>query len=157
MTSHLDILRAIQALALRKPLYGPGSSIDPDLEREAGMDGNYQRLLQAARTLDAAGPLSVPGIHEALTMANARLLVHVVAFVGPRGPVPLDQLGLEEPELQRLTAVNLMDGTSSTTQRDGDEFWTQEKVLRWASRVWNLSIQEVAFIQRDGGYTLLAR
>ena len=151
--SHLSSLRAVQSAALHmNPLT---VEVDADLRDEAGMDGNLGRLLQAARTLDAAPPS--PSIHEALTMANARLLVHVVAFVGPRGPVPLDQLGLEEPELQRLTAVNLMDCTSSTTQRDGDEFWTQEKVLRWASRVVNLPVQEVAFIQRDNGYTLLAR
>jgi hypothetical protein len=110
--------------------------------------------------------LSAPDRHDstrdyqpALTVATATLLVHVVAFTGPRGPAPLHLLWLDEPEpeLQRLTAVNLMDGTSSTTQRDGNEFWTQEKVLRWASRVVNLPVQEVAFIQRDGGYTLLAR
>ena len=47
--SHLDTLRAIYLLAANTPVTTP---IDPDLAREAGMDGNLQRLLQAARQLD---------------------------------------------------------------------------------------------------------
>ncbi len=52
MSTHLDTLRRIHA----RDDYGPFHEIDPDLDREAGMDGNYARLLQAARDLDAAAP-----------------------------------------------------------------------------------------------------
>jgi len=55
-TKYLDILRAIHATAVHTPVFRP---VDSDLEAEAGMDGNYRRLLQAARDLDAAGPLPV--------------------------------------------------------------------------------------------------
>ena len=48
--SLIDALRAIHAEADRA---GPCPEIDADLEREAGMDGNYARALQAARNLDA--------------------------------------------------------------------------------------------------------
>lgn len=51
--SMINILRAIYAEAYSIPQFGPRSRIDPDLDAEAGMDGNYQRLLQAARNLDA--------------------------------------------------------------------------------------------------------
>jgi hypothetical protein len=47
--SHLDTLRAIYILAANIPVT---NEIDADLAREAGMDGNLQRLLQAARQLD---------------------------------------------------------------------------------------------------------
>lgn len=50
--SHLEFLRAIHAAAAEMSVFHP---VDADLEQEAGMDGNYQRLLQAARNLDAAG------------------------------------------------------------------------------------------------------
>lgn len=54
--TYLEVLRAIHATAVHMSVFHP---VDPDLEAEAGMDGNYQRLLQAARDLDAAGPLPV--------------------------------------------------------------------------------------------------
>ena len=47
----IDALRAIHAEADRG---GPCPGIDADIDREAGMDGNYARLLQAARNIDAA-------------------------------------------------------------------------------------------------------
>ena len=49
---HLTALRAIYdaSLDLRSCLY----NVDKDLRHEAGMDGNYQRLLQTARDLDNA-------------------------------------------------------------------------------------------------------
>ena len=47
--SHLDTLRAIYLLASDLSVT---TEIDADLAREAGMDGNLQRLLQAARQLD---------------------------------------------------------------------------------------------------------
>jgi len=49
MLSNLDTLRTIvcASYTLR-----PWEDVDPDLAREAGMDGNLQFLLQAARNLD---------------------------------------------------------------------------------------------------------
>lgn len=49
MTDHLDTLRAIVRRAQEFHTLRP---IDEDLVQEAGMDGNLQRLLQAARELD---------------------------------------------------------------------------------------------------------
>ena len=95
MTSHLDTLRAIQALALRKPVYGLGSSIDPDLQLEAGMDGNYQRLLQAARDLDAAGPLPLP-VTDADNAAIAKALLRQVLEVLPYAVPVLESAGKDE-------------------------------------------------------------
>ena len=152
--SHLSSLRAVQSMSAHM---GPLDPVDADLSREAGMDGNLGRLLQAARTLDNAGPLPIPGVYEALTMANARLLVHVVVSIGPRGPAPLDQLRVEEPEWQRVTAVDLADGTSTTTQRDGSCFLTEGQTLAWAVRTLRIAVHEATRVQRDGGYTLLAR
>jgi hypothetical protein len=51
MSTHLDTLRAVLALADTR---GPLHPVDPDLSREAGMDGNRRQYLQAARDLDAA-------------------------------------------------------------------------------------------------------
>lgn len=48
----IDTLRAIHAEA---DCIGPCPQMDADLEREAGMDGNYARALQAARNLDLRG------------------------------------------------------------------------------------------------------
>jgi hypothetical protein len=50
--STLDILRAVYGIALCAK---PGAPIDADLAAEAGMDGNYARLLQAAREIDTHG------------------------------------------------------------------------------------------------------
>ena len=47
--SHLQSLRHVYELARNTP---PIADIDSDLSREAGMDGNYARLLMAARKLD---------------------------------------------------------------------------------------------------------
>lgn len=49
MNNNLDTLRAIVRESLKIPV---ARDIDPDLDREAGMDGNLGRLLQAARYLD---------------------------------------------------------------------------------------------------------
>lgn len=51
--THLDALRAAAARAAERPVR-LRHKIDPDLAREAGMDGNYAQLLQAARELDVA-------------------------------------------------------------------------------------------------------
>ena len=59
-STRLDIIRAVRAAEYAIPQFGRGSKIDPDLDLEAGMDGNYQRLLQAARNLDTAHPLPNP-------------------------------------------------------------------------------------------------
>lgn len=47
--AHLNALRNIHHKAVQR---GPLHPVDPDLSREAGMDGNYAQLLQAARDLD---------------------------------------------------------------------------------------------------------
>jgi len=47
--TYLDTLRAIARLS---DCQHPLRPIDADLAREAGMDGNLARLLQAARDLD---------------------------------------------------------------------------------------------------------
>lgn len=49
MATHLETLRRIRLTAEDNV---PRRTVDPDLAREAGMDGNYARLLQAARDLD---------------------------------------------------------------------------------------------------------
>lgn len=46
---YLEALRRIHTRAVQR---GPLHEVDEDLQREAGMDGNYQQLLQAARDLD---------------------------------------------------------------------------------------------------------
>ena len=48
---NLDTLRRVHAHAAAT---GPGVTVDADLVSEAGMDGNYRSLLQAARNLDAS-------------------------------------------------------------------------------------------------------
>ena len=50
--THLDTLRAVYGVALCTAALRPGTPVDPDLAAEAGMDGNYAKLLQAARDLD---------------------------------------------------------------------------------------------------------
>jgi len=49
-TPHLDAVRAANSVAVSMPVF---AKVDADLADEAGMDGNYQRMLQAARTLDS--------------------------------------------------------------------------------------------------------
>ena len=49
--SYLQALRTIQAACTQRM---PWIDVDDDLDREAGMDGNYGHLLQVARDLDAA-------------------------------------------------------------------------------------------------------
>ena len=96
MSSHLDTLRAVHALATAYP--GLGSlfpKIDADLEQEAGMDGNYQRLLQAARTLDAAGPLPLP-VTDADNAAIAKALLRQVLEVLPYAVPVLESAGKDE-------------------------------------------------------------
>jgi hypothetical protein len=55
--STLDTLRAVYGIALCAMRLD--ERIDADLAAEAGMDGNYARLLQAARDIDtnAAPPI----------------------------------------------------------------------------------------------------
>jgi hypothetical protein len=79
--SHLDILRAIRAEANR---LGPCAEIDTDLRREAGMDGNYQQLLQAARNLDAASPITESDnavVAKALVQQVLEILPYVIAVL----------------------------------------------------------------------------
>jgi hypothetical protein len=91
--SRLDIVREVSALATAYPGLGRlFPKIDPDLEQEAGMDGNLQRLLQAARTLDAAGPLPLP-----VTDAdNAKALLRQVLEILPYAVPVLESAGKDE-------------------------------------------------------------
>ena len=50
----LSLIDALRAIHAESDAAGPCPKIDADLEREAGMDGNYARALQAARNLDRA-------------------------------------------------------------------------------------------------------
>lgn len=82
--SRLDIVREVNALATAYPgLGGICPRIDADLEQEAGMDGNYQRLLQAARNLDTAGPLPVVDPDAATAEALLRQVLAVLPYAIP--------------------------------------------------------------------------
>jgi hypothetical protein len=50
----LSLINALRAIHAEADRAGPCPKIDADIEREAGMDGNYARLLQAARNFDQA-------------------------------------------------------------------------------------------------------
>jgi len=70
MPNHLDTLRAVHARANNCHW-----RVDDDLDAEAGMDGNYGRLLQAARNLDTQSPNP-----DALTyIARSILVAYLVA------------------------------------------------------------------------------
>lgn len=56
--SHLDTLRRAYALAATRSIF---SRVDADLAEEAGMDGNYARLLQAARDMDESNERAASG------------------------------------------------------------------------------------------------
>ena len=60
MPKHLDAIRAAYEAADAAPSLFP--KIDPDLEREAGMNGYLARLLQAARDLDARQDTPTPAL-----------------------------------------------------------------------------------------------
>jgi hypothetical protein len=62
----MDYLTALRTVYQLTALRGPGP-VDADLNIEAGMDGNYARLLQVARQLDARPAHRCPGCEEALT------------------------------------------------------------------------------------------
>lgn len=82
--SRLDIVRSVHALARAYPgLGGPFPQIDADLEREAGMDGNYQCMLQAARNLDASGPLPVVDPDAATAEALLRQVLAILPYAVP--------------------------------------------------------------------------
>lgn len=82
--SRLDIVRSVHALATAYPgLGGLFPEIDPDLEQEAGMDGNLQRLLQAARNLDSAGPLPVVDPDAATAEGLLRQVLEVLPYAIP--------------------------------------------------------------------------
>lgn len=52
--TYLEALRAMHRVWMHSDPFLP---VDPDMAAEAGMDGNYARLLQAARDLDLAAAL----------------------------------------------------------------------------------------------------
>lgn len=80
-STRLDIIRAVRAAEYAIPQFGRRSKIDPDLDQEAGMDGNYQRLLQAARNLDVADPLPNPNPEEA--KALIRQVLDILPYAVP--------------------------------------------------------------------------
>lgn len=57
MPTHLEALRAAYHLSTQR---GPLHPVSPDLDTEAGMDGNYGQFLQAARDLDAQQDTPTP-------------------------------------------------------------------------------------------------
>lgn len=73
--SHLDTLRAI---CLAANDIRPMAPIDGDLSAEAGMDGNYARLLQAARMLDEHAEDTATRASEEAVEADAAW----IAFIG---------------------------------------------------------------------------
>lgn len=101
--NHLDTLRRIHALSESAD---PLRQIDPDLSREAGMDGNYGRLLMAARDLDTAPPTVSPAalaeIRAALVDARDRL----AGMTGVPDPLP-----------RVRAALALLDPTTPETAR----------------------------------------
>ena len=106
-STRLDIIRAVRAAEYAIPQFGRWAKIDPDLDLEAGMDGNYQRMLQAARNLDTAHPL--PNRLEAKA-----LILHVLEVLPYAVPV-LESAGkdetaraLRECEAQLRAAVRLL-------------------------------------------------
>lgn len=78
--SHLDTLRRVHALAATRNPTGPSGCVDADLAREAGMDGNLARLLQAARDLDAEQSNLPPGSMLTGTGAPWRWFGFTLAF-----------------------------------------------------------------------------
>jgi hypothetical protein len=85
MPTRLDIVRAVRAAEYAIPQFGRRSKIDPDLDLEAGMDGNYQRLLQAARNLDTAAPLPNPEDAKALVQQVLDILPYAVPVLEGAG------------------------------------------------------------------------
>lgn len=75
MPSRLDTLREVHATAVQMSVF---HSVDDDLAAEAGMDGNYQRLLQAARNLDAAGTTPTP---SSGAVNQIEQVLHVLPFI----------------------------------------------------------------------------
>lgn len=107
MPTRLDIVRAVRAAEYAIPQFGRWSKIDPDLDQEAGMDGNYQRLLQAARNLDAAAPLPNPEEAKALLLQVLQVLPYAVAVLeGAKKEVTAR--ALRECEAQLRTATRLL-------------------------------------------------
>jgi hypothetical protein len=90
--STLDILRAVYGIALCAK---PGARIDADLDAEAGMDGAYARLLQAARDIDANGA-GRPWIREDDSAAAAKALIQQVLDILPYGVPVLESAGKDE-------------------------------------------------------------
>ena len=84
-STRLDIVRAVRAAEYAIPQFGRRSRIDPDLDQEAGMDGNYQRLLQAARNLDTAHPLPNPEEAKALIQQVLDILPYAVPVLEGAG------------------------------------------------------------------------
>jgi hypothetical protein len=76
--THLQSLRDAVQLADERMA---NETIDLDLSREAGMDGNLARLLQAARDLDRASPYqpSWRQIHSLITRGKVEILADIEA------------------------------------------------------------------------------
>lgn len=61
--TYLEAVRTLHSRACARSRFLP---VDADLDLEAGMDGNYGRMLQIARDLDAAAPVDeeAPDLRE---------------------------------------------------------------------------------------------
>jgi hypothetical protein len=106
-STRLDIIRAVRAAEYAIPQFGRRSRIDPDLDQEAGMDGNYQRMLQAARNLDAAAPLPNPEEAKALIQQVVNILPYAVAVLEGAKKEETAR-ALRECEVQLRAAVRLL-------------------------------------------------
>jgi hypothetical protein len=80
--THLDTLRAVHRLALSVL---PDHPVDADLREEAGMDGNYARLLQAARDLDTEAAKASRFVAQATTGAPGRWFEFTMAIAADSG------------------------------------------------------------------------
>ena len=86
----------------------------------------------------------LPPVTEALSLANARALCHVV---------------VDGSEYMTITATDMGRGGSVTTQRSRwDKPMNREMVAAWTVEALRLEdVREVAYVQRSGGYVLLFR
>ncbi len=86
----------------------------------------------------------LPTVTEALSIANARGLCHLVT----------DSSGFSN-----ITATSMERGGSVTTQRSKwDSPWNREMVAAWAIEATRLeNVRDVVYVQRGNGYVLLFR
>ena len=119
MPSHLDTIRKIHARATAYPgLGGMFPKIDNDLEEEAGMDGNLQRLLQSARDLDnkpTEAPAPAPKYRLRCTFIPQAWVNNYAVNVDPAGPTTWDTdwFGTDLPAPRSDESDQLRDGADA--------------------------------------------